>query len=145
MRRPDRREIYCVENKLPLDTSDQDLLDKLNTKTKPEVEKETDFQTIAENKSKRSQDVQIINVGDPANFNYGGVFGPNQDNAYVNYCGMIGKDTFSLGEQIGHGALNIYYPTNAEEIQFEKHRFRVLNVSPESIELDHSICPKRED
>ncbi|MFH1787809.1 MAG: hypothetical protein ABH834_00310 [Candidatus Altiarchaeota archaeon] len=55
------------------------------------------------------------------------------------YCGMPGKDVFSIGllEEAGYRsrALNLYFPVNSDKINVEGKTFRVINATPEKITL----------
>lgn len=58
------------------------------------------------------------------------------------YCGMPNENTFSIGMLLssgyqGHG-LNLFLPKKSTTIMLDKHKYYVLNVTPESITLQLS-------
>ncbi len=58
------------------------------------------------------------------------------------YCGMPSENTFSIGMLLssgyqGHG-LNLFFPKKSTSIMLDKHKYYVLNVSPDNITLQLS-------
>ncbi|WP_407355283.1 hypothetical protein [Methanolobus sp. WCC5] len=58
------------------------------------------------------------------------------------YCGMPDENTFSIGMLLsngyqGHG-LNIFFSKKSTSIMLDKHKYYVLNVTPENITLQLS-------
>jgi len=57
----------------------------------------------------------------------------------LRYCGMPSEHVFALS--LEDGRFNSNYSADEKVIPFCGHKFEVLNVTSEFVELDHSVCP----
>jgi hypothetical protein len=95
--------------------------------------------SISESAPIQEQDSKIkrtLYVGDSVDF-----YNCYGDSITLYYCGRVSYETFSLAKF--RDGFNYYFPTNSSRIRFDGHEFQVSGLSPESVTLDHSSCPKQ--
>ncbi len=75
-----------------------------------------------------------VGISDPTTFYF-----CDKGKVGLRYCGMPSEDSFSLSS--ANGRFNFNYSADKKLIMFFGHKFEVLNVTSDFIELDHSVCP----